>query len=224
MPDPHLTAGPPVGEPEPIDVTPEPVPAGQRDHDDVPPRRHRWRRVILGGVLLVGLTGGTAGASTGWRVMRQKDASLATPTEVAGLHRDDSDRALGTADYLRDGLAAEIALDHSIGAVYQDPSDAKRSVLLFGGTTLLWQPERELDSLFDLMADATGTVNGIREVPPGDLGGVMKCGRTSAEDGDFTVCGWADHGSVVLAMFSGRESTDAGSLLRRIRDRVQTRN
>ena len=45
--------------------------------------------------------------------------------------------------------------------------DDKRSVLLFGGTTLLWQPERDLDSLFRLMADETGGVTGLREVPAG---------------------------------------------------------
>ena len=86
-------------------------------------------------------------------------------------------------------------------------------MLVFGGTTLLWQPERDLDSLFGLMADETGEVTGLREVDAGRLGGVMKCGTTSGQGGDFAVCGWADHGSVVMAMFPGRSVDEAAGLL-----------
>jgi hypothetical protein len=73
------------------------------------------------------------------------------------------------------------------------------------------------------MTDATGKVTGMRDVPAGRLGGVMKCGNTSGDGGDFAVCGWADHGSVVMAMFPGRSVDAAGSLLRQIREGIQTR-
>ena len=140
-----------------------------------------------------------------------------------GLVRDDSERARSTADYLRSGFAADIDLDRSFGTVYRDPADDKRSVLVFGGTTLLWQPERDLDSLFGLLADETGKVTGLRKVPAGRFGGVMKCGTTSGDGGDFAVCGWADHGSVVMAMFPGRTVDDAGGLFRAMREEIQTR-
>lgn len=97
-------------------------------------------------------------------------------------------------------------------------------MLIFGGTTLLWQPERDLDTLFGLMSDETGKVTGLRELPAGRFGGVMKCGSTSGEGGDFAICGWADHGSVVMAMFPGRPLDQSGELLRKIRDEVQTRD
>ena len=74
------------------------------------------------------------------------------------------------------------------------------------------------------MADETGAVTGLREVPAGELGGVMKCGTTSGEGGDFAVCGWADHGSVVMAMFPGRSVTAAGGLLSDLREDMQTRD
>ena len=57
-------------------------------------------------------------------------------------------------------------------------------------------------------------MTGCARCPPGDLGGVMKCGTTSGDGGDIAVCGWADHGSVVMAMFPGRSVDDAGGLLR----------
>ncbi|MDG4796094.1 hypothetical protein [Micromonospora sp. WMMD1082] len=209
-----------------VEVTDEPIELGDREPADDTDRQHtrsRRRRLATGLLAIVAVAGvGTIGA-WGWRVAEQKDTQITTPDQVAGLRLDTGDRAVSTADYLRSGLAADIQLDSSFGVVYQDPTDTRRSVLIFGGTTLLWQPERDLDSLFGLMADETETVTGLRDVSPGRLGGVMKCGSTSGEGGDFAVCGWADHGSVVMAMFPFRSVDDSAGLLRQIRDAVQTR-
>ncbi|WP_320066606.1 hypothetical protein [Micromonospora sp. RTGN7] len=227
MSDAHLTERSFADEPEPINLSEEPIRLSNRDSEDAPRRdapRSRRRRIVLSVVLAAGLAGAGALGVAGWRVVQQKDARLSAPTTAADLRRDDSERARSTADYLRDGLSADIDLDRSLGTVYRDPADDKRSVLLFGGTTLLWQPERELDILFGLMADETGKVTGLREVPAGRLGGVIKCGTTSGDGGDFAICGWADHGSVALAMFPGRPVDAAAELMRRIREDVQTRN
>jgi hypothetical protein len=221
---------------EPIDVTPPPRQAGDdgpfglgtgsgdADDDGTKPGSRTRRRVVLGvvaalGVVALGVTG-----VFGARVVQQKDAALDPPESVAGLVRDDSDSAASTADDLRSAFAAGIDLDRSVGAVYTDPTAAERSVLLFGGTTLLWSPERDLDTLFTLVADDAGAVEGLHEVPAGELGGVMKCGRTATDGGDIAVCGWADHGSVAIGLFPGRGEDEAGALLREMRDATQTRN
>ncbi|WP_431727657.1 hypothetical protein [Verrucosispora sp. TAA-831] len=218
----HLDDGTPV-----VDLTAEPIeldqPAAATGPERRPVRSRRWRIAVALIAVLVFAGVGALG-SWGWRIMQQKDARISTPGEIAGLRQDTSDRAVSTADYLRSGLAADIRLDSSFGAVYQDPTDARRSVLLFGGTTLLWQPERDLESLFTLMGDETGAIDGLRDVSPGPLAGVMKCGSTSGEGGDFAVCGWADHGSVVLAMFPSRSIDESAGLLRQIREAVQTRH
>ncbi|MFE9692843.1 hypothetical protein [Micromonospora sp. NPDC005806] len=226
MSDAHLTERPVDDGPEPVDLTDEPIQLSRRDPAQEPDERRpasRRRRIALTAALVVGLAGLGALGVGGWRVLEQKDTKLTTPQEVAGLTRDDSERARSTADYLRDGFAADIDLDRSFGTVYSDPRDAKRAVLVFGGTTLLWQPERDLDSLFGLMADETGKVTALREVRAGRLGGVMKCGTTSGDGGDFAVCGWADHGSVVMAMFPGRTVDESAALLRQMRDGMQSR-
>ncbi|BCB84501.1 hypothetical protein Psuf_018140 [Phytohabitans suffuscus] len=57
----------------------------------------------------------------------------------------------------------------------------------------------------------------------GGLGGVMKCGESVAPEGNTTVCGWADHGSVVLALLPGRTQDEGGALLRQIRGSIQKR-
>jgi hypothetical protein len=67
-------------------------------------------------------------------------------------------------------------------------------------------------------------VTGLHEVDAGELGGTMKCGSTTADGSDMTVCGWADHGSLALAMFPNRPEADSAALLREIRAAAQTRN
>jgi hypothetical protein len=207
---------------QPIDVTPppgEPV-----EEPQTTPRRRRTRLIVLGSLLTVGLVGAVFMGTVGWRVMQEKDASLETPPEVAGLRLDQSQQAQETAEYLRTAIGARIDLDQSIGVVYTDPASANRSVLLFGGTTLIWTPGGDLDTLFDVLADDTGAVNNLREVDAGDLGGVMKCGESVAPEGNTTVCGWADHGSVVLALLPGRSQDEGAQLLREIRGTIQSRD
>ncbi|MCW3844959.1 hypothetical protein ONA70_33315 [Micromonospora yasonensis] len=226
MSDAHLTERPVDPGSEPVDLTDEPIQLSRRDPALEPGADRpasRRRRIVLGAALAVGLAGLGALGVGGWRILAEKDTSLNPPAKLAGLTRDDSDRARTTADYLRDGFAADIDLDRSFGTVYSDPADAKRAVLVFGGTTLLWQPERDLDSLFGLMADETGKVTALRKVDAGRLGGVMKCGTTSGDGGEFAVCGWADHGSVVMGMFPGRSVADSAVLFRQLREGIQSR-
>jgi len=207
---------------QPIDVTPppgEPV----EEPETITPRRRRTRLIVLGSLLAVGLVGAGVVGTFGWRVMQQKDAHLETPPEVAGLRLDQSARAEETAEYLRTAIGARIDLDESIGVVYTDPASADRSVLLFGGTTLIWTPGDDLDTLFDLLSDDNGAVNNLHEVDAGDLGGVMKCGESVAPEGNTTVCGWADHGSVVLSLLPGRTQDQGAALLRDIRGAIQSR-
>ncbi|TDB69820.1 hypothetical protein [Micromonospora sp. KC723] len=227
MSDAHLSERELIEGPEPVHLSDEPIrlsnhhPGVDSGEDARPSRR---RRIALGVALAVGLAGAAASGVVGWRIAEQKDTRLSTPQSVAGLTRDDSESARSTADYLRSGFAADIDLDYSFGTVYRTPAagTADSPVLLFGGTALLWRPERDLDSLFGLMADETGRVAGLREVPAGRFGGVMKCGTTRGTEG-FTVCGWADHGSAVMGMFPNRSVDDAAALFRKIREVIQTR-
>jgi hypothetical protein len=201
---------------EPAPPDPEPEPA--------PPARRPGRRAIVVAGSVAGLAVLTVGAVVGLPILRQKDATLTAPDRAAGLVRDDSTQADDAADYLRTALAAEVSLEETEGAVYNDPADTARSVLFFGGTSLVLTPERELDNVFELLGDKTGSVTDVRDVPPGDLGGTMKCGAVNAPEGAMAVCGWADHGSVAVAMFPGRPIDQAATLMRDLRGAIQKRD
>ncbi|MEU4626057.1 hypothetical protein AB0G04_39525 [Actinoplanes sp. NPDC023801] len=195
---------------------------GSDEPDSAAPPARTARTIVLSSLLVVALAGAGTLAWFGWQVNSQRQTTLSTPAKIGSLTLDDSEQATSTADYLQSALNAEIQMDKAVGAVYSD--SAEKSVLFFGGTTLLWSPESDLDSAFELVNDEQSTVTGIKEVAPGEFGGTMKCGvAQSQQDGDLTVCGWADHGSLALAMFPNRSESEAAPLMREIRAAVQTR-
>ena len=185
-------------------------------------RRSPVRRIFLGALAVVTVAGlGTIGYAA-WQMNSQKDATLSTPATIGSLRLDQSDDGKSTASYLQTALNAEMTLKQSVGAVYDDTPD--HQVLFFGGTATIWSPDKQLGSAFDLIADSQGAVTGLHNVDAGHFGGTMKCGTTKSDGTNLSVCGWADHGSLALAMFPNRTESDAASLLLEIRDATQTRN
>lgn len=218
------TASEPASQPPLIEVGEDPFSltgAPAEDPAEATPRS-RARTIILASLLALGLAGATVLGYSAWKISTQKDATLSTPPEVAGLRLDTSEDGRTTADYLRTALSAEVDLDHAVGAVYTD--SAGHNVLFFGGTTLIWAPGDDLDTAFELISDDQGSVTGLHEVSAGKFGGTMKCGTTVTDDGNMSVCGWADHGSLALAMFPGRAQDESAKLLVQIRDASQRRD
>jgi hypothetical protein len=199
-----------------IDLTMEP-PAEEAERS-----RPRVRRIVLSAVAAVALAGVGVLGYVGWQISSEKDATLTAPATIGGLRLDQSEDGTTTAEYLRTALAAEVDLDDTLGAVYLDGGN--KNVLFLGGTGLIWTPESDLDSAFGLISDNEGAVTGLHSVSAGDLGGTMKCGTTKSDDGDLSVCGWADHGSLALAMFTNRPEADSATLLRQIRTATQKRS
>lgn len=210
---------------EPVELTPEPFaltePAEEEEPAGAKPRS-RTRTIVLSSLLTAGLAGAAVIGYSAWQIASQKDATLTAPAQVAGLSVDSSDDGRSTAEYLQTALSAEVALDHAVGAVYRDGSG--NDVLFFGGTTLIWTPGSDLDTAFGLVSDDQGAVTGLNDVPAGPLGGTMRCGTTKSDGTDMPVCGWADHGSLALAMFPGRSENDAAKLFKEIRAAAQTRD
>jgi hypothetical protein len=209
----------------PIEVGDTPFGLTGSDDEPVTPDapRSRTRTILLSGLLAAGLAAASVIGYMVWRIALQKDATLTAPQHVAGLRIDQSENGRQTAEYLATALSADVDFEDAVGAVYTDPAAAERGVLFFGGTTLIWTPRSDLDTAFELVTDNQGAVTGLRDVHPGALGGTMKCGSTTSDDGEIAVCGWADHGSLALALFPNRPVDESADLLRKIRSAAQTR-
>jgi len=160
---------------------------------------------------------------------RHLPARLQTPSQVAGLTRDQSDSATSTADYLRNAIAAGMGLDDSVGAVYTDGGGDAHSVILVGGTSSDGSTGTRLNRIFGLLDDATDGVTAVTAEPAGKLGGDMRCGlasdtdpgQTGQPDAEMAICGWADNDTVAIAMFPNRTVSDAAELLRTMRPAIQ---
>jgi hypothetical protein len=197
--------------------------ATDEEQEQQPVRRSQLRRMLLTGLLVVAVVGAGFLAYEAYQIVTQKDAKLATPTQIGTLALDNSEDAKSTADYLQTAVAAEIDMDKTIGAVYTDKANTGKDVLLFGGTTLFWTPENDLNAAFNMIDDNEGAVTDLHGVNAGPLGGTMKCGTTKTDSGPLTVCGWADHGALALAMFNNRTEAEAAKTMLDIRKATETR-
>jgi hypothetical protein len=157
-----------------------------------------------------------------WR-RHHAGSTLGTPATIGTLRHDTAADAAQTATYLSDALGADIALKSTTGAVYRDPADKNRVVLLFGGTGSFGSPAKELSTALGLLDDSSGSVAGLHDVPSGPLGGTTKCGTSNGDGGPMSVCGWADSGSVAVALFPDRSVDESAALIRQVRDAVEHR-
>ncbi|MFC3988275.1 hypothetical protein [Actinoplanes siamensis] len=195
---------------------------GRPDAERLSPARRRTRTILLSSLLAAVVAGVAALGWFYWQIHSQRDVTLNLPAQVAELTLSTSDNAESATTYLQTALAAEVDLDDTVGGAYDGPGD--KDVLIFGGTALIWSPDKDLKTSFDLFADDEGAVAGLHDVDAGPLGGSMKCGTTKSEGQDMPVCGWADHGSLALAMFPGRSESEAAPLMRQLRKAIQTRD
>jgi hypothetical protein len=207
-----------------LDPSAEPDDIAPTDADA--PAAHR--RVPVRGVVMVALLAALASMAlvfgpTTLQILRERSATINRPDEIVGLQLDTSQGAQDTAEYLRAAVSAGVPLDKTVGAVYVGNEDTTHSVIFFGGTGLLLQPEKELRQAFGLITDQTGGVVDVKVEPAGNFGGVLKCGTTATDDGTMPVCGWADHGSLAIALFPGRGVDESAALMLRMRDGMQHR-
>ncbi len=207
--------------PEPVDITADAVEAAKQERRRAQLRRVRNIMLIVLAVVVV--VAGVIVGPTAWQVFRQRNTKVSAPDQVAALQRNGGDGATETAEYLRDAIDTEVNLSDSVGAVYWDGTNQDRSILFAGGGVRLWAPASGLDDAFKVITDDTGGVRDVRTVPAGPLGGVMHCGTTKTDQGDISVCGWADHGSLAVALFPNRGIGESAKLMLDMRTAMERR-
>lgn len=196
--------------------------------DDPKADRSSSRRALWISVAALAAVGAVAGPVVA-HFTATKPERLLTPTQVAGLTREQTANARSTADYLRNAIAAGMGLDSSVGAVYTDGGGDAHSVIFVGGTSSDGSSDTRLSRIFGLLDDATDGVSSITNEQAGPLGGAMRCGLATESDPakasnpntEMAVCGWADNDTVGIAMFPNRTVSDAAELMRSMRPALQ---
>jgi hypothetical protein len=199
------------------------VEAGTPEVSEKPVLLRRLLFAVLGVFLLVLVIIGVIYGPTFWSVYQHRGTTLTTPKQIGPLHLEESEGARDTAEYVRAAAASAVDFESSFGAVYTDQDSEARSVIIVGGTATLWAPDPSLTKMFEILNDENGQVVEVRDVDAGELGGLMRCGKTATPDGDMSVCGWADHGSIAVALFPNRTIDDSSTLIRDMRTAMESR-
>jgi hypothetical protein len=221
---PHAGYGPP-----PLfnagDYQTGPYPITQLPYEVPRPRRNLKPLWITLCVLLVLVVLGGGGFSYYlYRTEQQIDeeqATVALPDKLADLVKTDDTMLTGMVEAATVPLSGEPALTHIVGSGYADPTDAAQKVVIVAASGRILSPELEMQTMFSGMNDMS--VDDITDYPPGPLGGRVRCGAINENGAMFTLCGWADHGTLGLGMFLNRPIEESALLFVRIRQEVVTR-
>jgi hypothetical protein len=99
-------------------------------------------------------------------------------------------------------------------------------VIFVGGTTSKGTNTTQINALLGLLDDSADGVDDMATEDPGSVGGLMRCGETTATatpgtpadpDSAMAVCAFANKGSVGMALFPSRTVTAAANLMRQMR-------
>jgi hypothetical protein len=147
--------------------------------------------------------------------------TISLPAQAAGLVRADDEASRALAADLEHRVRSEYVLaDDVFAAVYSRPERGGGEVTLLGAVRLILDPDKDLKSALGKLSRIN--VAHTRSLDAGPLGGKLRCGR--AGSGGKVVCGWADHGSIGVAVFTGRSTEESAQLLRGLRAAAVTRS
>ncbi|MBN1174155.1 MAG: hypothetical protein JXA67_18430 [Micromonosporaceae bacterium] len=213
---PPVMAPPPVPHP-PVPQPPVPPPA--------PPRRRRRRHWGLRFFLfLVLLSCGCCGfvVRQAKPYVEQWPASVTAGAEVTNLARTTDAKRTKRAKTMLKKIESWFDQD-SFTIVFVDSDDRSRLVTAFGVTRFVKSPSEEVDNtLAALSADLA--ITGIHAVRAGQPGGEASCGSGKVEGQQLVVCGWADHGSLGIVMFTNRSESGCVAVMETLRRAIIRRS
>jgi len=186
-----------------------------------PRRRRRWPWVLA--VLAVcAPIGALVGYDLAAPIVSQYPARVSVPADgAAGLTVATGEEINRATTELELQIHETVSVDDAFAYVLTDPDAADQQVLFFGATLLILDPKDFITKAMRDLASASEIVS----FDPGPLGGLLRCGTHTLEDGAPAVaCAWVDHGSIAVGVFlGGRPMAESATLLREIRADVLIR-
>jgi hypothetical protein len=219
--------GPPPGPPRSGRRPPQPPPGYAPPRSAPPPpqyrrRRRKWPWVLL---FLFALCAGCCGGA--YAIARpywdEYPATAEIDAKVAGLNPVEDKTAQKTADRLRKAVESDQVDEARFTVVYADPGNKQSRVTVFGTTRFITDPKKDLDAAMGKLTADLQLAN-LREVDAGALGGEQRCGTGKLDGKAVSMCAWADHGSMGVAVFAARTVEASSPILQNIRAGVIQRD
>lgn len=190
-----------------------------------PPRRGKGLKITLGVIGALFLVCSVISCVFLYPVISANGTSVTAPTTLpGGLNKETSDEMQKVVDQMEADMRRDIGdVDHVAAGIYSD-GDPQKLVILVAATSTILFPDDEIAEAFKGFNGMSGTgVGGQTSYPAGDLGGTVKCGAGTEDDLPMILCAWADHGSVGIALFIGRDLKESSDLFLQIRPLVESR-
>ncbi|MEV4515042.1 hypothetical protein AB0K00_39550 [Dactylosporangium sp. NPDC049525] len=191
-----------------------------------PPRKRRGLKITLGIIGALFLVCAVLSCVFLYPVISAGNTSVTAPATLpGGLSKQTSDEMQKIVDEMERDLRNDVGnVDQVAAGIYSD-GDPQKLVVLVAATSTVLFPDDEVDDAFSGFSatGAGGGLGGQTSYPAGDLGGTVKCANGTEGELAMTLCAWADHGSVGIAIFIGRELKESADLFLQIRSAVETR-
>ncbi|MEV4137825.1 hypothetical protein AB0J72_37350 [Dactylosporangium sp. NPDC049742] len=189
-----------------------------------PPRRGKGLKItlgILGALFLICAVG--CGVFL-YPIIDASGTTVTAPeTLPGGLKKETSDEMQTIVDQMERDLRNDVGDVDQVAAGIYSTGDPQKLVVIVAATSTVVFPDDEIEDAFKGFNSTGGSVGGQTSYPAGDLGGTVKCASGTEDELPMTLCAWADHGSVGIGVFIGRDLEDASSLFLQIRPAVESR-
>jgi hypothetical protein len=187
-------------------------PVGYRE-----PRRRRRKWPWVFAFLALCCVGGCLGAFAYVKPFYDQYPATATTTATVTGLTVVPDTALSSAARRLSKTIDTGQLDEAtFSVVYAESGNSRHRVAVFGSTRFVADPPKDLTDTFGKLGGDLA-LSGVRDVDAGPLGGVQRCGTGRLDGRGVAVCGWVDHGSVGVGVFTNLSVTDSVPLLQTIR-------
>jgi hypothetical protein len=191
--------------------------------DPVATRRPVKGMIIFFTIVVLLIGGGAVGYFWALPVYHQMNATLVLPDNLLGFRK-----ITIPADYLKATDLArplrEVGVTQPLVVEYAAGDDPTHTTLVLGGQHRVWtHVGADLKAVFARLALGGGQVSDIDPIPPGPLGGAARCGKIAAASMSGALCGWQDHGTIALLIFTSRTPQEGAVLLRAARPALEHR-